>query len=68
MRGGGHRRVHRGGDDIGDEREGRKLDRKTVQRALDVARGILRASSEVVGVVAACRAPGGWPVPWYGVD
>jgi len=29
--------------------EGRKLDRKTVHRAMDVARGILRASSEVVG-------------------
>jgi len=31
--------------------EGRKLDRKTIHRALDVARGILRASSEVVGGV-----------------
>ncbi|MDF0591737.1 hypothetical protein [Candidatus Methanocrinis natronophilus] len=29
--------------------EGRRLDRKTVHRAMDVARGILRASSEVVG-------------------
>jgi len=29
--------------------EGKKLDRKTVHRAMDAARGILRASSEVVG-------------------
>jgi hypothetical protein len=43
---------------IGDNEKGRNLDRKTVHRALDVARGILRASSEVVRVVAACHAPG----------
>ncbi|MGD9566673.1 MAG: hypothetical protein AB7V64_11055 [Methanothrix sp.] len=43
--------------------EGRKLDRKTVHRAMDVARGILRASSEVVGgirrLVIPSHSPGG---------
>lgn len=43
--------------------EGRKLDRKTVHRAMDVARGILRASSEVVGgirrLVIPSPSPGG---------
>ncbi|MCP1392979.1 MAG: hypothetical protein J5I35_09520, partial [Methanothrix harundinacea] len=43
--------------------EGKKLDRKTVHRALDVARGILRASSEVVGgirrLVIPSHSPGG---------
>ena len=43
--------------------EGRKLDRKTVHRAMDAARGILRASSEVVGgirrLVVPSTSPGG---------
>ncbi|MDD3566214.1 MAG: hypothetical protein PHN90_11165 [Methanothrix sp.] len=43
--------------------EGKKLDRKTVHRAMDVARGILRASSEVVGgirrLVIPSPSPGG---------
>jgi len=43
--------------------EGRQLDRKTVHRAMDAARGILRASSEVVGgirrLVISSPSPGG---------
>jgi hypothetical protein len=42
--------------------EGRTLDRKTVHRAMDVARGILRATSEVVGgirrIVLSSPSPG----------
>jgi hypothetical protein len=37
--------------------EGRKLDRKTVHRAMDAARGILRASSEVVGGIRRLVVP-----------
>jgi hypothetical protein len=46
--------------------EGRKLDRKTVHRALDVARGILRASSEVVGGIRRLVIPS--PSPGGGED
>jgi len=46
--------------------EGRKLDRKTVHRAMDVARGILRASSEVVGGIRRLVIPS--PSPGGGED
>jgi len=46
--------------------EGRKLDRKTVHRAMDVARGILRASSEVVGGIRRLVVPS--PSPGGGKD
>ncbi len=46
--------------------EGRKLDRKTVHRAMDVARGILRASSEVVGGIRRLVIPS--PSPGEGED
>ncbi|MDF0591789.1 hypothetical protein [Candidatus Methanocrinis natronophilus] len=42
--------------------EGKKLDRKTVHRAMDVARGILRASSEVVGGIRRLVIPSSSPV------
>ncbi len=46
--------------------EGKKLDRKTVHRAMDVARGILRASSEVVGGIRRLVIPS--PSPGGGED
>ena len=46
--------------------EGRKLDRKTVHRAMNVARGILRASSEVVGGIRRLVIPS--PSPGGGED
>ena len=53
--------------------EGRKLDRKTVHRAMDVARGILRASSSILGGVRrlVISTPGGGedrPQPVAGGD